>query len=246
MSDNPEATWKIARPLERVWIEDADTLIDWELSAHEAEALAYLKMRDGDANHDGSEWAGERVDGVNTRVDLAQNIRAMVFNRLGVRLVRGEYLSYGKLMLADGSEAIRAIPRPAYHPPQPDTVSLISPAQASHYMATGTVHFDGRVFYDVRILSRDELEERETTRARGGRPRALPDLPELALELAGLEGDFPGSNLAENARRLNNYVKTKKVVLSHSADPLSQRAYERALIEIFPPDGKTRPRDYSG
>lgn len=240
MSNEEEKIWRIARPLEKVWIEDAVHLIDWPLSVYEGEALAYLQKRDGDASSDRSEWAGERVDGVQTRVDIAQNLRAMLLGRMCSKLARGDYIAIGTLLLPDASEVFRQIPRAAFLPTQPDNLGLITPAQAFHYMASGTVHFDGRIFYEVRVSSRIALDEYEAERGRGGRPPTIADLPEIARELASKDSTFPGSNMSAAARKLREYARTVKGVLSITSATPHDRTFKRAIERAFEPDDKTK------
>lgn len=239
MKDNLEKIWDHAEEIGELWLASAEDLFPNQLNGREREALKYLRSRNGDPNSDCSEWAGAKDDQFQTGVDVALNLRARLIFELKRRLAEGEFIAIGRVMLSDGMIALREIPRAAFSGYNASSQFYRDPTDALEAFTRSLVVAFDLQYFEVRAIKKSAIDREAEKRRHGGRYHKIEGLDDYTRELASIDPEFPGSNKSADARKLREFVKTKKDILSNSPPEVDDRTYKRSIERVLLSNDKT-------
>jgi len=239
MTDEVQELRKIAHPLKSYWLEYAEDILREPLGPLDSRGLEYLSRNGGDPKSDCSEWAGAKHEGYYTGVDIATRVRDRIVFDFADRLSKGEYRAIGSVVLADAKIVHAEIPPDAFSKSTLTSGFYREPADAIRAFTDGKLNAFSNEYFDIRVVSTSEVEEDHSRRARGGRKRAIPELETYVRELAASDPEFPGKNKSEAARQLQEFVRTKRGVLSKDLPMPGVRTFMRAIDQVYPSNDKT-------
>lgn len=239
MTDEVQELRKIAHPLKSYWLEYAEDILREPLGPLDSRGLEYLSRNRGDPKSDCSEWAGAKHENFYSGVDIATRVRDRIVFDFADRLLKGEYRAIGSVMNADAKIVHREIPPDAFSKSTLTSGFYREPADAIKAFTDGKLNAFSKEYFDIRVASASEVEEDHSRRARGGRKPAIPELDTYVRELAASDLEFPGKNRSKAARKLQEFVRTKKGILSNDQSMPSLRTFMRAINEVYPSNDKT-------